>query len=189
MLSSWRAEAPPRLERTGRQKELERWCLNKFLSKRSPKNPIKFPLSVYEGENPDFVLEEENSKYGIEVTEAVCPDEQAMWTDQAKTSRRSDEKPVVWRIPQENSSGERYLGLVREILKKKNEKCSSGCHQLLIYLNTHDDWFVEPNQKLETLSQIPLEDIQFEKIWLLANECLFELVNKELIFRAIDDWS
>jgi len=187
-------KGPPRLERRGKHKELERHNLNRFLRGRGDAFLIGFPLHVSEGENPDFVICENGREYGMEITVACLQAEQVRWTEVAKDAREQANDPT-WKGPHMGPVGDEvlvdgaYVEWVRNAIAKKTAKCSTGCDQLLVYLNTLNDMFqesYEPEAQLEALSEISVENSQFEKIWVLADKRLFELVSKKFTVGSAD---
>jgi hypothetical protein len=98
-LKHWGADAPDRLERRGKQKELENWVLNRFLKFSGLLQAEHFPVKITEWERPDFLLLRNGIELGIEVTEICDADEQIRLRkadkDQKKRQEPDSLTPVV----------------------------------------------------------------------------------------------
>ena len=67
-------QVPGRTE--GRQtKDVETWVACRFLATVARSGLLQFPVRVEHGERPDFVLSAKNGSVGIELTEAISPDQ------------------------------------------------------------------------------------------------------------------
>lgn len=64
--------APRRERRTSEQRE--RWSICRFLAAIAESDWIKYPVKLGKRERPDYLLTDESSLTGIEITEAVPPD-------------------------------------------------------------------------------------------------------------------
>ena len=180
IISAWRAAVPPRLERRGKQRLLERWVLAALLDAELEAGLLSFPITVVEGENPDFEVSMGAQRRGIEATEAVAPDEQARWT-QWEREEANDDGPRVRSIDPADLSGDRYVGFVHERLSVKSVSCSARCTELLVYLNTRDDWFDTVDEKLRKLSHLSEKFSRFGKIWIVTDGDVLELRERRVI--------
>ncbi|NOD85859.1 hypothetical protein [Ruegeria sp. HKCCD6119] len=172
-LETWGAFAPPRLERRGRQKELERFCLRLLLLHQCQNGLLSFPVKVEESENPDFVLTSDGSSTGIEVVEASDPREQAEWTAHEKRGLGFGE-PIVREIDlMDPDRMAKFGALVEKAILSKAKKCSSGVDELLIYANTDWDDFEDLEWKTSALSGCNQIGRRFSKIWILSGGDVF----------------
>ncbi len=171
------ASAPPRLERRGRQKELERFCLRLLLLHQNRNGLLEFPLVVEESENPDLVMSGPRIRIGIEVVEACDPREQAEWTQFAKT--RAASEIDIWRDidlmdPLRNL---KFKNLVQVAIDSKAQKCSESVDTLLVYSNTDSDDFEDFSWKKSALTECILPRSRFKKIWIISGDDVFDLIS------------
>jgi hypothetical protein len=177
-LDEWGAVAPPREERVGRQDELDRWVLRRFLLGRLELGAVDFPLKVFQGDAPDFILLEDNNLLGVEITQAADAAEQA-WMTKAQNSG-----PVI-DIPDEYVSGERLIGLVSEAIsnktKKKETKSMHWVQGLAIYLSTYDDLYLEPEEVLERMKSLQNGKSTFSFVWVVSEKWAIDLKVGKLV--------
>ena len=175
-LASWGAKAPHRLERRGRQKELDRWVLNRLLYVRLALGEVEFPLRIYDSEGPDFEIHEGTRFFGLEVTEAADPEEQAYRTKIAK-----EDHPSVLSIPRRWTTGQRSRRLVHEAIERKASKHYAVGASFLIYLNTYDDFFLSGREVLDLC--VPLKDYAeiFSEVFVISDKKVVALRRAEVI--------
>ncbi len=175
MLKTWGASAPPRLERRGRQKELERFCLRLLLLHQCQNGLLDFPVTIQESENPDFVLNCDGHKTGVEVVEASDPNEQAEWTAREKRSLGSV-RPILREIDlMDPDRMSKFRALVEKTILSKSKKCSSGVDELVIYANTDWDDFEDLEWKTSALAGCRQLGRKFSKIWILSGGDVFTI--------------
>ncbi len=177
VLKTWGISAPPRLQRRGRQKELERFCFRILLEFQNNNNMLKFPVRVEESENPDFLLINRDCKIGIEVVEASDPSEQAEWTAFEKRAQSSID-PVTREIDLMNPERKcNFRRLVQKAIYSKAKKCSSNVDELLIYANTDWDNFEDLEWKLSALDCCENPGSRFSSIWVISGRDVFNLTS------------
>ncbi|TYB82020.1 hypothetical protein [Maritimibacter fusiformis] len=174
-LTSWGKLAPDRLDARGHQKELERWVFNRFLRAIVPTGEFEFPIIVQEGENPDFFFSAGQARLGIEVTEAVDPEEQAQWTQEARDARTS--KELIVRGMDIDTPGRSQMAhtAVRSAHTRKIAQCSPATDALLMYLNTSATLFEDAQNVLSWLDGAIPRNTRFQRVWVLDEKDLFEL--------------
>ena len=116
-LKQWGASAPDRLKKRGRQKELEKWILNRFLKLTDLLKPEHFPVQIIEREKPDFLLCYGGISLGIEITEICDGKEQALFKKEDKDLK--------------NRQGPNLLTLVPLDLDKKKSKLAQAFQHIL----------------------------------------------------------
>ncbi|PRY24173.1 hypothetical protein CLV78_10337 [Aliiruegeria haliotis] len=141
---------------------------------------ISFPFEVFEGERPDFFIRHGKEQFGIEVTEAADPDEQAKWTKEAKDDRASAE-PVPRLVGEEACHNpEKVRDIVGKAVSRKAGRANYTPCDLLVYLNTHADWFLEGEELFDLLSEIELETCPFPRVYVYKPDTLLELVSETI---------
>jgi len=174
-LETWGAKAPPRLERRGNQKDLDRFVLRLFLLKVENEKVFGFPLEVYEDENPDFVIVGEKSKVGVEITEACDPDEQSEWTRDARLVEQSGQ-PLVRSVDlMEPNRGNKLRDIVQRSVDRKTNKVSDDCSALVIYLNTSSAGYLDCRWHREALATIKIPIGKIDNVWVVNGEDLIEI--------------
>ncbi len=175
-LGAWGARAPGRLDQRGRQKELDRWVLNKILLARNGAGTVAFPVTVRDSEAPDFNIREGETRYGLEVVEAVDHDEQAWRTKQA---REHDGRG--YSIPRKFTNGNRSRGLVHDRIRMKSEKGYPDGTHLAIYLRSYDPMLLSAGELLDRVLPLPSCAERFPEIWLVRPSILLELKSRQII--------
>lgn len=175
-MGAWGARAPHRLDRRGRQKELDRWVLNRFLRAKEGRGRLHFPVMVYDTEAPDFQIVEHCERYGVEVTEAADPAEQRWRTQNA----REDHGSAI-DIPSRWTDGTRSRSLVHGSMDRKATKPYAQCSALLIYLNSYDPFFLDAGELLHVCLPLPETAQVFRSVYLLAGRGLIDLGEAEIL--------
>ncbi|WP_170479646.1 hypothetical protein [Ruegeria arenilitoris] len=175
VLRRWGRSAPPRLERRGRQKELERFCLRILLEFQNRNGLLEFPLRVAESENPDFVLTSPSCEKGIEVVEASDPREQAEWTAFEKKVQASGGDVIRHIDLMHPERRPKFRKLVQKTIISKAQKGSSGVDELLIYANTDWDDFEDLDWKKTALNGCGSLGSRFSQIWVISGGDVFSL--------------
>ncbi len=176
-LKDWGASAPHRLERRGRQKELERFCLRLLLLHQNRNGLLEFPLVVEESENPDFVMSGPKIRVGIEVVEACDPRGQAEWTEFAKRKERSENDDWRHNNLMDPSRRLKFLNLVQTAIDAKIKKCSANVDALLVYSNTGLDSFEDIGWKKRALTNCTFFESNFAQIWIVSGDDVFDLIS------------
>jgi hypothetical protein len=177
-LQCWGATAPPRLERRGRQKELEAWSLNRLLSAEEFRRGLEYPLEVREGERPDFLIKSGDRLFGIEVTELVDENEQELETLHAKMDRNRESAELAPKLRLVSSRGcglEIYFKIRLSAQVGRKSKAASGYENpveiLLIYLNTNSSLIQSPpGLHRFLLGGLCWDKSVFEEVWLLSGD-------------------
>lgn len=171
ILLQWGRTAPDRLNRTGRKAEVERWILARWLEFQLDSNELLFPLKVWRDENPDFYVQTGNYQMGLEIVEAVDPDEQVVWTATAKQDE-ADDVDHVHDIDEKWLSASLYTQMVAKEVDKKAKHCSADCSELLVYLNTTDDIADDLSTRERKLGKALRNQARFRCVWVLSGQCL-----------------
>ena len=171
VLLRWGRTAPDRLNRTGRKDEVERWILARWLEFRLDSNELLFPLKVWRDENPDFYVQTGNYQMGLEIVEAVDPNEQVVWTATAKQDQ-ADDVDRVHDIDEKWLEGRLYPGVVAKTVAKKAKQCSTACTDLLVYLNTTDDIADDLSTRECKLGNALKDQKRFRCVWVVSGQCL-----------------
>jgi hypothetical protein len=169
VLLQWGKTAPDRLNRRGRKTEVEKWIMARWLKFRLESDDLSFPLTVWRNENPDFYVQTGSRNIGLEITEAVDPEEQVAWTHSAKEDLR-DGTDHVHDIDQRWVDGKRFAQMVRSAVDRKITKCSADCTELLVYLNTTDDMCEKLSTREHKLGEVLRFQERFHCVWVLSGE-------------------
>ncbi len=171
LLMQWGQKAPGRLARRGKQAELERWIVNRWLTARLNSGDLEYPVRIWRGENPDFSIDVGPETIGLELTEGVDQEEQIEWTNNAKDDRKNGlSTPRI--IGSRRTSSKSYPQMVQLAVEKKALKCSSACTHLLVYLNTNDNFFDDLSVQRERIATAIKDQRRFTGVWVKSGEDL-----------------
>lgn len=98
----------PRRTEGRRAEHRERYCIVHYLRTLEHNGLLEFPIQVTKGESPDFVIEANSGRFGLEVTDAGGPAFQRAATDLERSPRDSVLEGTVIRNPGEPLQGRPY---------------------------------------------------------------------------------
>lgn len=160
--------------------------LNRFLRRLGQSGKLRFPLTVkkcHEPHGPDFVLRMGEEQHGIQITDAVDPEEQRDWTGIARITRDAGDE-AGWKvsdIPNERMSGNRYVDMVRLAIDNKLEKTADSVTDLLINLDTSDTAFDNAEKRLTKLAHLSDYAKKFRNVWIFTSGDLIDLTNRYVV--------
>lgn len=139
-----------------------------------------YPISINQRDRPDFVLNDQIGKNFIEVTEAVDPEEQKLWTSREKDAQDTEPTKVDEIDLDDPTRKRRFSELVGQAIRRKSQ-VDYRIDTLLIYPNTYANSFETPEWELDALEITDLKDVTFNAIWIVASDHGIELIRNQVV--------
>lgn len=155
--------------RTSRSNEA--YCMRRWLLWAGAEEKLRYPVSVFHLDAPDFVIVENGVSYGIEVTEATKSED---GRERARSERSNADTELLG-----THGGRGYDGFVGAeplkmvfediqdaIIRKSGKYPEEAIIDLLIYPNSNPAFVMNPERELPMLLNMPFDRREFRRIFL-----------------------